>query len=239
MPEATSRQIFEDVEDVWTWLHSSTATEFLAQKHKVQLDLSRILVAGESAGGLLSICLALSHPHEIRACTAGYPCVDMTSDHFTKPSEALLQGSSFSSSLVTEFAAQVAPGSVTSSAFPPERLNLMLASVQHGQLTDLYEKGVDGWNRAARYPFEKLSLNDTVLPVGGIAILHGIQDEIVPIEGCEQFIAKARETMKGRQGADKLVLTGREGGHGFDEPVELGEPWLLDHLKFALDAWLH
>lgn len=238
MPEATSREIFEDMEDFWVWLHSPTTADFLAQQHNVQVDLDRVLVAGESAGGLLSVCLALSHPHEIRACTAGYPCVDMASDHFTKPSEAPLMGASFPSSMVTDYAAHVATGSVVSSVFPPARLDLMLAAVQRGQITDLYERGIEGWNRALRYPFEKLDQPDAVLPVGGISILHGYQDDVVPIEGCERFVAKARETMKGRPGADKIVLTGREGGHGFDGPIGLEEPWLLDHLKLALEAWL-
>lgn len=239
MPEATSREIFEDMEDFWSWLHSSATVGFLEQMQNVQLDFSRVLVAGESAGGLLSVCLALSHPHEIRACTAGYPPVDMTSDHFYKSSETPIQGASFPASLFPEFVAQIAPGSVKSSVMPPERLDLVLATIQRGQLGGLYEKGVEGWNRAAQYPFEKLDQPDTVLPVGGISILHGLQDELVPFEGSEQFVAKARETLQGRQGADKLVLTGREGGHGFDELVGLDEPWLLDHLKVALEAWLN
>ena len=239
MPEATSREIFEDMEDFWAWLHSTTTADFLAQQHNVQLDLSRVLVAGESAGGLLSVSLALSRPHEIRSCTAGYPCVDMTSDHFTKPSDAPLLDASFPSSLVADYAAQVAGQSMISSAYPPARLDLMLAAVQRGQITELYERDINGWNRTARYPFEKLDQTDTVLPVGGIAILHGLQDDVVPIEGCERFVAEARNAMTGRPGADKIVLTGREGGHGFDGEVGLEEPWLLDHLKFALEAWLH
>ena len=62
MPESTSLDLFDDLEDFWTWLRSSSVAELLSsQVHPVDLDFDRILLAGESAGGHLSICFALAH----------------------------------------------------------------------------------------------------------------------------------------------------------------------------------
>lgn len=238
MPEATSADIFEDMEDFWTWLHLPTALEFLSQNHNLQLDLSRILTAGESAGGFLSISLALSHPHDIRACTASYPCVDLTSDHFVNGATTPPMGVDLPASLMADYVAQLQPGAIVTSAFPPDRFDLALGATRHGQITALYERDVEGMDRAVRYPFEKLERADTRIPVGGIAMLHGLQDDVVPVEGCERFAVKAREAMKGRPGGNKIVFSAREGGHGFDGLSRLEEPWLLDNLKFAVEAWL-
>ena len=237
MPEASTQDVYTDVEDFWSWLHSSAAADLLLQ-HKTELDLTRILTAGESAGGLLSIALALSHPEQIRACTAAYLCVDLLSEHFTAAKETPLMGIFIPESAVTDHVAQILPGAIESSAFPPVRLDLMLGAIQNGQFINLYERGTGGADRALRYPFEKLDQPEVKIPAGGIAIIHGQQDDIVPPEGSERFVAKAREVTQGRPGGDKIVLTTREGGHGFDGMTELKERWLLDTLKPAVDAWL-
>ena len=237
MPEATTQDVYTDVEDFWSWLHSSAAANLLLQ-HKTELDLTRILTAGESAGGLLSIALSLSHPEQIRACTAAYPCVDLMSDHFTTAKETPLMGIFMPESAVTDHVAQIVPGAIESSAFPPVRLDLMLGAIQNGQFIELYERGTGGADRVLRYPFEKLDQKDVKIPTGGIAIIHGKQDDIVPPEGSERFVAKARGATQGRPGGDKIVLTTQEGGHGFDGMTELKEGWLLDTLKSAVDAWL-
>ena len=237
MPESSTQDVYTDVDDFWSWLHSSAAADLLLQ-HKTELDLTRILTAGESAGGLLSIALALSHPEQIRACTAAYPCVDLVSEHFTAAKETPLMGIFMPESAVTDHVAQIVPGSIESSSFPPLRLDLMLGAIQNGQFIDLYERGTGGADRALRYPFEKLDLPHVKIPAGGIAIIHGKQDDIVPPEGSERFVAKAREATQGRPGGDKIVLTTQEGGHGFDGMTELKEEWLLDTLKQAVDTWL-
>ncbi|KAK9366126.1 Alpha/Beta hydrolase protein [Lipomyces kononenkoae] len=63
IPGATGLQIFDDIEDFWKWLHSPALTGLLSNQsslsNTLELDLGRI-TAGESAGGLLSIHIALS-----------------------------------------------------------------------------------------------------------------------------------------------------------------------------------
>jgi hypothetical protein len=54
LPEATGVEILEDVDDFWTWLHSDKLTALLGPQ-SIELDFARVLAAGDSAGGLLSI----------------------------------------------------------------------------------------------------------------------------------------------------------------------------------------
>ncbi|KAE8350154.1 Alpha/Beta hydrolase protein [Aspergillus coremiiformis] len=240
LPEATSLDIFEDIEDFWIWLHSSEVAELLSScVSPTKLDLSRIITAGESAGGLLSVCLALAHPDEIRAATTSYPTLDMASEHFSTANPTPLTDLPISESLIDETIAQLKPGAIRSSALLPDRFDLMVAVLQYGRLAQLYERGIENSpRRDIRYPLEKLDQPNAKIPCGGIAIIQGLQDDIVPAEGNEKFVQKAREIMKGKPGADKIILTVRDGTHGFDGETCLDEGWVQEHLKVAVEAWL-
>jgi acetyl esterase/lipase len=238
LPESTSPEVFTDIEDFWTWLHSSAVTELLATSSTpTQLDLDRILTAGDSAGGLLSICIGLAHADEIRATTATYPMVDMASEYFRTPtsSEPLPD---VPPSTVDDYLAQMDRSAIRSSAFLLDRFDLMVAAIYYGSLGQFYEYGAEDAPRELRYPLKRLDQPDVKIPRGGIAILHGLQDAIVPVEQSEKFVAKAREVMKGKPGGDKILLTLREGDHGFDVEVPLEEKWLSSHLKVAVEVWL-
>lgn len=242
LPEATSLEIFQDIEDFWSWLHSSTVTDLLLSSqsgsNSTELDLTRIITTGESAGGLLSVCLALMYPDNIRAATVSYPCIDMAS--YSVPTKKPMFGSvTFPESTIKEDLKLIKPGAVETEAHPPTRLPLALAAIQHGKLTEFYERGTeDDPRREVRYPLEKLDSADVKFPRGGIAIIHGRQDSVVPVEGNVKFFVKAREVMKGKPGVDKLVLAVREGDHGFDNAIGLDEGWLSDALKGAVETWL-
>ncbi|RHZ49385.1 uncharacterized protein CDV56_103392 [Aspergillus thermomutatus] len=211
LPESTSPEIFSDIEDFWAWLHSSTVAELLATSPTpTQLDLDRILTAGDSAGGLLSICFGLAHADEVRATTATYPCVDMASEYFrtATKSEPLPD---VPASTVDAYLAQMDRSAIRSSALLPDRFDLMLAALYYGGLGQFYEDGAEDSPR---------------------------EDAIVPVEQSQKFVAKAREVMKGKPGGNKIILTLREGDHGFDVEVPLEEEWLLSTLKEAVEAWL-
>ncbi|KAE8143959.1 Alpha/Beta hydrolase protein [Aspergillus pseudotamarii] len=240
LPEATSLDIFEDVEDFWTWLHSSEVERTLSScVNPTKLDLDRVITAGESAGGLLSVCLALAHPDEIRAATASYPCLDMASAHFSTPNPVPLTNPPVPESLIDETLALGEPGAIRSSVLLPDRFDLMLAAIHYGRITQLYERKIGSSHRRdLRYPLEKIEQPDVKIPRGGIAIIQGLQDDIVPAEGNQKFAEKAREVMKGKPGADKVILTLRDGAHGFDIMTRLEEEWIQEHLKAAVEAWL-
>ncbi|KAE8152248.1 Alpha/Beta hydrolase protein [Aspergillus avenaceus] len=240
MPEATSLEIFEDIEDFWTWLHSAEVTELLASSdNSTTLDLERIITAGESAGGLLSVCLEFAHPDKIRAATANYPCLDMNAAHYSTPNPTPLTNPPIPESLVDEYLAQAKPGMVRSSGILPDRVDLMLAAAHYGRLTQLYERGCEGFpKRELRYPMDRLDQPDVQFPQGGVFIIQGLQDIIVPAEDNKRFLTKAQEVVKGKSVADKITLVMREGSHGFDADISLNEPWLRESITATVESWL-
>ncbi|KAJ0418741.1 Alpha/Beta hydrolase protein [Aspergillus carlsbadensis] len=240
LPEANGLDIYEDIEDFWAWVHSGDVESLLsAHSTPTDIDLGRILTAGESAGGLLSINLALSHPKEIRAATGVYASLDLRSTDWTAPRTILPMGMDVPESIFDSAIASVTPGSVVSSAFPPDRIPLLVAGIQHGRLAKLYERGVEESLVELLYPDARLEKEGLELPIGGIALIHGRQDSVVPAVGAERFIEKAREATKGQPVNEKLILSIQEGEHGFDLNLRYDEEvWLQDAVQLAVQAWL-
>ncbi|KAK9365607.1 Alpha/Beta hydrolase [Lipomyces kononenkoae] len=244
IPEATGLQILDDIEDFWKWLHSPALTGLLSNQsslsNTLELDLGRIITAGESAGGLLSIQTALSHPDEIRACTAAYPVVDIEDRYFSAAFEKVILGApQFPESIVTDHVENMVPGSVVSSSIPPARIPLMLGIVQQGRLLEFYMREATSDEDVKRLlPMRRIEDADAKLPAGGLFINHGAQDTAVPLEGSEKFVAKIRTLMKGKQGADNVTLTIQDGDHGYDTQTTLDEDWVQDGLKAVVSAWL-
>ncbi|KAJ5336356.1 hypothetical protein MYU51_012285 [Penicillium brevicompactum] len=235
LPSATSTQIYEDIEDFWTWVHSSAFKDLLAaHSTPTEADLDRILTAGESAGGLLSVSLALAHAREIRACTAAYPCVDLSVEAYSKPRDVLPFGEDTPESVWDNGLASFVD--VESSLVSEARGQFMLAGVQWGRFTELYEAGAKG-DVEIRYPHLRLEKTKEI-PAGGIAIIHGRQDSVVPAVESEKFVARAREVLKGDPGSERIVLALQDGEHGFDAEVRYEEAWLKDTLKVAVATWL-
>ncbi|KAN0071871.1 Alpha/Beta hydrolase fold [Elaphomyces granulatus] len=237
LPESTGLEILDDFDDFWSWIHSSDLANILAsQPSSLELDLSRIIATGESAGGLPSIHLALSHPDEIRAVLVTYPMLDLGSPFFASPKNtpgALAQGSA-----VTERLQNIKCDDVVSTAVAPERMSLMTLVLLEGKFAELYTRGSENSpNRDLLFPIDRLNKEDK-LPRGGVVILHGADDDVVPVEGSENFIKKAKEVMKDKQGGDKLVLTVQPGGHGFDVLASLDDQWLSQALQAAVETWL-
>ncbi|KAJ5963181.1 hypothetical protein N7481_013486 [Penicillium waksmanii] len=217
LPEATSPEIYADIEDFWTWLHSSEFSAILSS-HSVptEADLTRILTAGDSAGGLLSIYTALSHPRAIRAATASYPMIEPGA--FSSARVHPPFGHSTPESVYEEYMASVELGSVKSSWSVPESLTFMLAAGEYGHLSGfLRVRGVE-------------------FPKGGIAVIHGRQDSLVPIGDVEGFVEKAQGLGLGGPG---VTLTVRDGEHGFDGDLRFDEEeWMQEAFEGAVAAWL-
>lgn len=68
--------VLDDLEDFWKWTHSDLAGLLERRGDGHSLDLSRVLLTGQSAGGYTSMQLALSHPDEISAVAVAYPFVN-------------------------------------------------------------------------------------------------------------------------------------------------------------------
>ena len=81
LPESSTADIIEDLEDFWTWLKRSLPSILEERSSGTHCpDLTRIILAGGSAGGFCSIHLGLSHPDEIKALALQYPFVQLMSE---------------------------------------------------------------------------------------------------------------------------------------------------------------
>lgn len=58
LPEADGEQILDDMVDFWAWLGRDLPS--IIQENGIEVDMDRVLVSGESAGGYLALQIALS-----------------------------------------------------------------------------------------------------------------------------------------------------------------------------------
>jgi acetyl esterase/lipase len=240
LPESTGVQILEDMDDFWKWLHSpDLATLLSSLSSPIQLDLDRVITSGESAGGLLSVYLALTYPDEIRAATAGYPMFNQEGLIDSGPPTGDLLVETPPESVITEHVKNIKPGDVVSSSVEPSRFALAFAIMGHNQY-HFYERDADAspLHRDRLFQLRRLEHPETRLPRGGLVILHGRQDSVVPVNLSERFVRVTTEKLRGRQGADKIVLCIQDGEHGFDNPASLKEEWLKNALEGAVETWL-
>lgn len=249
LPESTSPEIYTDLEDFWTWLHSPAFSSLLASTSisgsasvPVEADLNRILLAGDSAGGLLSIYTALAHPKEIRSATASYPWINPSSENFKGTRKNPPFGHSTPESVYLEYMEALQPGTIKSSISTPESLTLMLSAGEHGHLSTVYERGTEGVDKSILYPTHKIEegKGKVEFPRGGIAIIHGKQDSVVPVEDVEGFVDRARVIGEelALQGPG-VTLTIKDGDHGFDGDLRYDEEeWLREAFGEAVRVWL-
>lgn len=76
LPESNPTEILEDLESLWSWLHSTfptTLNEISGGKHRA--DPANIILNGGSAGGWCALHQAIKHPDEVRALMLQYPGV--------------------------------------------------------------------------------------------------------------------------------------------------------------------
>lgn len=238
MPEANATDIFEDLEDFWTWVRSSLP-DFLETKSQgnVKCDLNRILVTGESAGGYLALQLALNHPTKIRTFLTQYPMADMRSRWFTESFEKNVFGvPQLPKSLIEEHLAMTKargaaagnPKTVESSDPKLERGPLMFCMIQNGLYRDYFDV-----NSPKLFPIDRVENGERLPPAGGL-IWHGEKDSVVPVEGSIHF----RDVVKKHLPDIDCRLVVRPGDHGFDATAALDEKWVDEALKPYVAAWL-
>jgi acetyl esterase/lipase len=242
MPESSSVEVLTDIDDWWKWLHSSDSANLLsALPTPIELDLDRIITTGESAGGLLSVYLALTYPDEIRAATAGYPMFNQDGPVVTDQAPAPASIPEIPEATLLNVQKIVSAGNLVSSDQSNSRLALQYSIMGASALffkSYARDSSTSPIHRDRLYQLQRLDQPDTKLPRGGLVILHGAQDPVVPANLSERFVNVAREKLRGKQGADNIVLSIQEGVHGFDNPFGIEEPWLKAALETAVSRWL-
>ncbi|WQF89350.1 Putative alpha/beta hydrolase-3 [Colletotrichum destructivum] len=231
-PEASMDDIFEDIEDHWAWMRRELpAFVREATGGRVSVDLSRVLTAGDSAGGYLGIMMGLTHADEVRAVTAAYPCVDMADDHFTKGTAKPPFGMDTPRGVLDEHYEKMRRGevpAVVSEDAGLARGALMLAAIQHGGFARLFPLA-----KRHLFPLERLR-DGARFPRGGVFVWHGQQDSVVPVGGALRLEKVVREVDPELD----FRLTLRDGEHGFDQHAKLDDAWLEEGLRGPVRAWL-
>ncbi|KAJ7583890.1 Alpha/Beta hydrolase protein [Mycena floridula] len=229
LPEAKGKDLLEDLDDLWKWLHKDFPTFLAESAPGFSPDLTKILSTGESAGGYMAIQLALSQSTgAIRGIIAAYPMTDMASDFYTKrekPANYMMGDPPVPESVIDEHLASMAPKAVVSSAKPPLRGQLALAIRQHGRWLEFFG------TEPELFPFERIEYISAIPPM---LILHGIEDSAVPVEHSRRFVDKVKKFLPDA----KVELVTVPGEHGFDKDANLEMPWLKEGLKMITSEWL-
>lgn len=231
-PEASVEDVLEDIEDHWKWLHRELP-RFVEEETggRVKVDTGRILTAGDSAGGYLSIMVGLSHADKIRAVTAAYPMVDIADDHFQIGPEGRPFGMPVPRSVVDGHHDMMRKGEVPSVISEDPRLErapLMLSIFQHGVLAKLFPL-----EKRHLFPLERLK-DGAKFPRGGVFVWHGEQDSSVPARGS----VKLEEVLRELDPELRFRLEVREGEHVFDHHATIDDGWMKDGLSGPVKAWL-
>ncbi|KAM6508290.1 hypothetical protein FALCPG4_018164 [Fusarium falciforme] len=230
-PEASIRDIIEDIDDFFRWIHVDLPS-FISDKTNVSVDTNRIMMAGDSAGGYLSLLVGLNHSSEIRAVTASYPLVDLKSPHFTELYEKPMFGTPhLPVSLLHEHEAKLKAQEIPSiiSADPQvTRGGLMFCLIQNGGYGKLFPS-----DQSDLFILEKLE-DGARFPRGGVFVWHGKADTVVPVEGSVKLAEKLGEVDPDLP----FTLALRDGEHGFDAESSIDEPWMDEGLKGLVAAWL-
>ena len=195
-PEVKLPAIIEDIQDAFRWLQS--------QAPKLHLDPDRMVVAGGSAGGYLTLMTGICVEPRPRALVAYYGYGDVDGDWYTKPSEHYRK-----SPLVPreEANAQVGGAVLTSSAGGKNRGRYYLYLRQNG----LWTREVTGFDPQ----IERTKL-DPYCPVRNVTpqypptmLVHGTTDTDVPYE---LSVAMDRELTRHKVAHELVTVPGA--GHG-------------------------
>ncbi|KAL5601573.1 hypothetical protein FOBRF1_009106 [Fusarium oxysporum] len=230
-PEATMDEIIADIDDFLIWTRTKLP-EFISGKANIHVDTTRILAAGDSAGGFLSLITGLNHPSEIRAVTASYPLVDAKSPHFTEAYEKPMFGfPQMPAGLISEHRAKLKNAELAPviSADPQvQRAALMFSYIQNGKFEEL-----NPLDRRDLFILDKIE-DGARFPRGGVFVWHGKEDSVVPVEGS----VKLADMIKEMDPDLPFTLAVCEGDHGFDAISSIDEPWFSEGLKPLISAWL-
>ncbi|KAL2211228.1 alpha/beta-hydrolase [Sarocladium strictum] len=81
--ESGVADLLQDLEDSWQWARTQLPALLQRRRPGHQLDFSRLILQGGSAGSYAAVQLALSHPDDVTAVVLTYPFVDPQDHIFT------------------------------------------------------------------------------------------------------------------------------------------------------------
>ncbi|KAF5647839.1 uncharacterized protein FTJAE_1522 [Fusarium tjaetaba] len=221
LPEVKGRDIIHDMGNFWNWLHSGgpSSRHFAAiGQQKLQLDLIRTLVVGESAGFVRP-----------KAIIALYPMVDMKEAHFTESyTKSIVGVPNYPNEDVNKFLSATVVKPAITEADPPLRLDSAMAVVHNGRYLELLGEDpdlfiLDGIRRVA---LTSSNYEKSLFPP--LFLLHGEGDTAVPIDGTRKLV----DCLQRFDPSTQIHLAVRPGDHGFDFKATIDEHWLREGLNF-------
>ncbi|KAK9851972.1 CAZyme family CE10 [Penicillium brevicompactum] len=233
LPEASGKDMMEDMDDFWRWLRSPLFTGIInnASSGCLSPDINRILL---EKGGYLAMHLALSYPSEIRAIVGAYPILDVESRFYTEAYPKPIIG-------VPNIPVEVLEAhlsnmrtthspTVVTAADPPDRLELAFSVFQNGRFVELL-----GADNVDLFPMKRVKALAAAgrLRLPPTFIFHGRQDSAVPCEGSQRFVDLVREKLPDAS-INFHVL---DGDHGVDFEATLATDWLHQGLSMITSAW--
>lgn len=262
LPEANGHDILDDINDFWDWVTSDReqclrSAVRAATGDAFDVDLDRVIVEGESAGGYLAIQLALSHccfsssVYRIRAIIAVYPMLGLRSPHWTQAyHKQMFDSPQYPVSILDDHVAlmreEIEQGKVHVKTNEPieglQRGDLAIAIVQHGRFLEVLDPDnktdPSGQKGRRLHPEERLQ-DDPSLVLPTAFFLHGKDDRAVPIASTDAFVEIVRE----RIGEEKVVYARPPGDHGFENEMSLWDEdpekaWLREGLAFVEKEWI-
>lgn len=231
IPESTVQESIDDADDALKWMRRDLAEVMLGEAG-IRVDVGRIMTAGDSAGGYLSLHVGLSHPDEIRAVTAAYPLVDAASPHFTgQYTKKVFNLPEIPKETVLAHLKEIEHRKTKEIVYSDPLLQrgaLMFGMVQHGLSGDLFPT-----HQRNLFPVFRLE-DGARFPRGGVLVWHGKEDSVVPVEGS----LKLREAVSEHDPGLDLRLVIREGEHGFDHAANIDDQWAAEALSGCVTSWV-
>lgn len=241
LPESNGKEIVEeDLGDFWNWYDTKLAAYLASHCPDITLDFQKLLVGGDSAGGLMAFMSGVNHwkrgKGDIKCILGQYPMSGVLSRELTK---MMPDGKTPvpTRGYIDEFVRENAkPGVVVTAAPPPDhgpnkRFELSFSLSAYDRWMEFFGKD-----------------NEHLLPINAIegvkhfpptAIYHGDADEAVNVKDSREFKAKLIRVL-GEAFRDEVMLVERPGmDHGFDCPRDdVEESEERRHYVREKDAWL-
>ncbi|RBR13215.1 hypothetical protein FVER53590_09903 [Fusarium verticillioides] len=238
LPEVKGWDIIHDMGNFWNWVHCGGPSRHLAAigQQKLQLDLIRTLLVGESAGGYLALQSVLSGFVRPKAIIALYPMVDMKAAHFTESyAKSIVGVPNYPNEDVNKFLSATVVKPAITEADPPVRLDSAMAVVHNGRYLELLGEDPDLFilERIKKMALTSSNYEKSLFPP--LFLLHGEGDTAVPVDGTRKLV----DCLQWFDQSTQIYLAVRPGDHGFDFKATIDEPWLREGLNFIVSPWLH
>ncbi|KAF2871075.1 Alpha/Beta hydrolase protein [Massariosphaeria phaeospora] len=227
----------EDIEDFWQWTRNKLPAIFEGRAPGFSLDLTRLLLAGSSAGGYCAVQLGLSHPEEISAMAMAYPFVNPAD-------EVIVNGPKDGEPTILRFPLDTLPSKeavvawidesrkeVTSQA-DMDRGAFAAAAAQYGlYYSHLFDNR--SLKRPEFLPLLRIKAGAKLPPK--IWILTGDDDSVVYLRTIQEFVDLSREKLP-RTTIRLDIAPGED--HAFDHTKSTWELHAIGAMGFVKQSWL-